>query len=432
MASRKVSVAIVGEDRLSGPLAGMRGSLSAFRASSEQAGQGLGRIGNLLGDMARQSVGATGPLGRLLEKVLEFGIGGGAFALLAGGVALAVGLFRKLGAEAEDASKKAQATIGGLNESADRRAGVPLREQIAETRLEIARLQQQLAKATPFARALGMTDELETRLARAKRAFMELGALASEANPMPEITATAPKAPTREELLGDKPLPGETREQTARRLAEFYGEGMMPGGVTAPGSKPLEIQKFDTTDQLDPAAWLEFGDAASGSISSVNAELENLSINLGEMQSGFLGVFEASVAGADDFAEATIGAVGKAIKGTARLMGREQFAKGAAKLAEGIFPPNPAAILSGLKHIAAGSLFMALAGGGGGSPGGGGGLGSGQFTRDQRALAEGRNVPRTLTLRRGYIRTDDPDVQDFFRDLLGGADNRDVTLRYTG
>jgi hypothetical protein len=57
-------------------------------------------------------------------------------------------------------------------------------------------------------------------------------------------------------------------------------------------------------------------------------------------------------------------------------MSQYHFAQAAGKLAEGLWPPNPAALLSAGKHVIAGGLFAALpglarAGGAGGGAGGG-------------------------------------------------------------
>lgn len=54
-----------------------------------------------------------------------------------------------------------------------------------------------------------------------------------------------------------------------------------------------------------------------------------------------------------------------------------EMALGTAAIASGIWPPNPAAIASGLKHFAAAALFKAIPGvvAGGGASGGGGGVG---------------------------------------------------------
>lgn len=116
----------------------------------------------------------------------------------------------------------------------------------------------------------------------------------------------------------------------------------------------------------------------------------------------------------------------KAVGIIAKVEGAVAIAKGAVKVAESIWPFNPAGLASGLKMIATGTQLAALGGGGGGgaaSTGGGGSQGSAGYERNQAALAQARARPPVIILQKGFIRTDDPDFQDFIRDVQGaGAD----------
>ncbi len=86
--------------------------------------------------------------------------------------------------------------------------------------------------------------------------------------------------------------------------------------------------------------------------------------------SGFQGA--AGVWGAA--AEAARGAGGAIVEAFTAGQAEKEMAMGAAAIASGIWPPNPAAIASGLQHFAAAALFRAIPGAvaGGGSRGGGG------------------------------------------------------------
>ena len=86
----------------------------------------------------------------------------------------------------------------------------------------------------------------------------------------------------------------------------------------------------------------------------------------------------AAIGGGANIFKSVGNAVKQSVAESAAAEGRLEFARGAAKIALGIFPPNPAAIASGLKHFAAGAAFSAiggaLGGGGGRGVGGGGGF----------------------------------------------------------
>ena len=103
------------------------------------------------------------------------------------------------------------------------------------------------------------------------------------------------------------------------------------------------------------------------------------------MTRAFQGFFEATGVGFAGTREVWA-AAGEAARGvgasivSAMVSGRveTEMALGTAALASGLWPPNPAAIASGLKHFAAAALFKAIPGViGGGGGGGGGGLGGG-------------------------------------------------------
>jgi hypothetical protein len=102
-----------------------------------------------------------------------------------------------------------------------------------------------------------------------------------------------------------------------------------------------------------------------------------------EFSDGVKQGFDEAGEAANGFAAGMAAGIINGIKAAAQFKAGEQIAEGTAKLAAGIWPPNPAALLAAGKHFAAAALFSALGGAagkvanavaGGSSSGGGGSI----------------------------------------------------------
>lgn len=414
----EVALRIVADDQAQAVVARTERSIGQLGASNARLGvsgqaaaAGISKASNAITNLAGDAVGANNKVANLVEGLLSAAVGGPVVTAVAAGIAVvtaALFYFDKQAREAREGwedylkslQKQSPLAVAGAQIDA-------LREKLAAPEFA-GGLYGRIFRAFGFGKS--RTENI-LELAGVEQAYAQMfesisDAAAKNGAKVATRTADAAEKALRDRIANDPTLRGYSLAKIAQ-----------------PARDDLKLRAFDTGDMLDPAEWVQFGDVAVDSLSRVNRALDDIGINLDTMKEGFLRSFEASIAGADNFADATIGAVGKAIKGTARMLGQEQFAKGAAKIAEGIFPPNPAAILSGLKHIAAGSLFMALAGGGGG--GGYGAGGGGGASRQQEDVARATNRPRTIVFpMHGFIRSDDPNFQDFLREAYAGGEAR--------
>lgn len=180
--------------------------------------------------------------------------------------------------------------------------------------------------------------------------------------------------------------------------------GSAPAG-TAPGAaQKLEDPIFRQldTEVLRMAAW--------------RMEMEKTREAAQEMGEGialsFQTFFETLASG-----QGGLQSAGKLIRGVAAetlkalVKGKVEYhmAEGVGKLASGMWPPNPLAIASALKHFAAAALFRALPGiVGGSSGGGGGGGGGGSFGAGGSTAAANQPTYPTKQEIHVYIDANDP------------------------
>jgi hypothetical protein len=148
----------------------------------------------------------------------------------------------------------------------------------------------------------------------------------------------------------------------------------------AAGPGLLEFQEFRIGRIDVPAIQLDT-EAAQAFLD----DLERKSRSVAEgMTDAFQMFFEANGRGFVDSAqmwgaavEAARGAGAAVVEAFTVGQAEKEMALGTAAIASGIWPPNPAAIASGLKHFAAAALFRAIPGAvAGGGSGGGGGFGA--------------------------------------------------------
>lgn len=177
-----------------------------------------------------------------------------------------------------------------------------------------------------------------------------------------------------------------------------------------------------TDEMRKQAAAAEAAAVANKTLAESFLEVQSKTLLVGEAIGAINGSLLASIPGFGAVAKAATKAIGI----VAKIEGGIAIAQGAVKLAKSIFPFNPAEAASGLKMIQTGRQLTSLGGGGGGaaSTGGGGSASSSGYGRSQSELAAARAKPRVIILRKGYVRTDDPDFQDFIRDLTTAGDDR--------
>ena len=208
------------------------------------------------------------------------------------------------------------------------------------------------------------------------------------------------------------------------------------------GSMTPSGARYDAMDAY--AAGLE---KVLGPLGDVLTSSQELHATLGEMAglaSGELtdaystffaqmGTGEATMAG---FGKATV----KALAGAAVSEGKLGMAKGFAKIAEGLFPPNPPLLASGAKMVATNAALIALASalsGGGGGPassrggyGGSGSLSGAQVAQTGQAVAARGTLTVTMP-RNAILRADSPEWQEFMAETMKQGQGRNVEFRYT-
>lgn len=419
MAGREVKVVISADDQASGPLGKVAGNIRSFRDASEHAGQGLGRINNILGDMAREAIGATGPLGRIGEKLLEFGLGGGLFGLFAAGAVLIVKFFTDMG----EAAKKAREETDGLIESLKKASPAGQHdERVKQLKLlndEIARQRAELDQSrNPFAFALKSKEEVDALNASlAYNIYLRNRLLTVGALNLPDLET------------------GETPDQKAARLKreafiqqQFDASAL---GIKNAGGP----QVVGGGGRVEPRS-SGLGGVDPGELPKTLEETTAGALSLHEAFSLIGEVTPAVAEGLDAINNSLLGSIPgfgivakaaqKAVQIVAKVEGAIAIAKGAVKLAESIWPFNPAGIASGTKMIAEGSKLAALGGGSGGGGGSYGGGGGGQaFTGSVQAAQQTQRDTIEVMLP-PIIPTTDPGVQDWLADVIRNAGGRNV------
>ncbi len=436
MAQRNVSVRLTTQDDASGPITSVGQRLRLLRDVSEDAGRGMGRITNILGDMGREAIGATGPLGRLGEKLLEFGIGGGAVGLIAAGIA-AIGLaYRKLTEDARKAREETEKFVASsfaVSEAGKRESARANLEQLVATVRDLqAQLDENATTVNNLGPAFGLSVEKVKQLTeQLRKARLALTGRPGDAVDLGEIVVSG-AAPKRGPTEADKATARNLARQREERLAAGGGGNLIGTGGSIQGGGVPDILAGASPELRAQADAAEAAAAGVNHLRDAYQGAGETLLAVGEGLQAINGSLLGSIPG--------FGAVSKAASKAAGLIAKVEgtvaIAKGSVKIAESIFPFNPAGLASGVQTVAAGTRLAALGGGsgggGGGSRGGGGGLAPDQAARNQRELAAARAQRPSVTLKRGYVRTDDPDFQDFVLELIRNGGGRDSDLSYTG
>jgi hypothetical protein len=221
--------------------------------------------------------------------------------------------------------------------------------------------------------------------------------------------------------LGDSNLRGD-------QVPDFL-KGQRPGGLPA------------GTGQNDLSFAGAFAEAIAP-LRELNREIETTDQLLGRLtgetlvalRDGFAASFEAIGRGGkvfDGLAKAAMKPLIEEARGYAKI----QIGKGLIKLKEGIWPPNPAALLSGAGMVAAGGALLATIGavsnggglsGGGGGFGAGGGLAPGRFERDGERVNASRGTLTVVWPRDAFVDPSNPGFQRMIAETIQFAVERRV------
>ena len=314
----------------------------------------------------------------------------------------------------------------------ERRNRLALQDRIAGSSLRIRReLQEQIETSLLVEEGIftisGQVEAAELARAAALIARTDAQNLANAASErQAEIDATLSRARTG--------ATGGIRDVDGAAPG-IRGPGTLPGQIQPPSTEGLSgtssalldfrLGFFEATEQLG-----EFETQTR----SVEEALGSLAGGaLVNFQDGFVEAFEAIGTG-----EAVFASLGKAVKRSladaATSEAKIEVARGVAKLAAGLFPPNPAAFASAAQHFAAAALFGAAAGAIGGTrqaqPGGGGVGGRGPISDSsiQQVQGVGGLPPSKLIIQGSLLDMSDPAQADALGEALSTLAGRRIIV----
>jgi hypothetical protein len=175
----------------------------------------------------------------------------------------------------------------------------------------------------------------------------------------------------------------EAAQKEARRQADLKSKIQFGAGGLAGGFQPLP------TPTLDPVPV----QTSLEKIAATAYETEyEITAGVQRVTDAFIYAFETIADGSASLGQAFAGIGLEIVAGLTEGMAQYHFAQAAGKLAEGLWPPNPAALGSAAQHAVAGGLFAALTGLAR-SKARGGGRGGGGMARGGSAAALAR-APR--------------------------------------
>lgn len=406
--SQQLAMEIVAKDLATATLQRVNANVENFTRTAARAergsfqfGEGLKKAANAVNGLAGDMLGLNSKVGRMAEGLLAFAGGGALVTAVALGITAVGAAVKLLRVEVESSTKATDELAKSWSATFDQIASKTLGG------LEAQRAQIQARFTFHSTQYLtNRTKEVQDQLAEDSKALQAINGAIEE--------------------LRRKMAEDAAKRAAARRLETPEGPGL-PAKITGPGLEPLApLAAFPPgtiealTEEFKPLNEAVMQTAHSFSYwQGVMETVAQATTGIGE---GLIGLGEVVGGRFGDTAR-------KIIAPFAKIEGTYYIIKGLAKIADSLFPPNPAGLVSGSGMIARGRQLVSLAGGGasyGGAAGGGGagGLGPGQQTIAQQ------QGEVNVQLKKGYVDSTDPDFQDFLVETLRGAGNRRVTVTY--
>lgn len=372
------------------------------------AREGLGKFSNALTNLAGNMLGANNQVANMAEGLLSFAAGGVVVTAVAAGVAVVAAAVRFLGKDMREARKDTDAFLASLNPKS---ALATVGAEIDLLRDRITKRQAKIDRGLFFG-GTGAQAEDRARLAELETIYQQLYVGARQAA-----------------ITEGRQVAEQAAKDAAKSTLPEHTFGFALGQAkAAPPPEPLAVRR-DGSMQLTGEALASVLDATPPVITALD-EVRSVVLDLA---AGFM-TLGASIG--DTFAQAlasgdgvigSIKAVQRALAQQARTHGAYDAVASISALGRGLFG-DPTQFAAAAKLAASSAAWFALSGvlGGGGGGGGarvagGGAAGAGSTREQRREFAEATSRPRTIVLNRGFIRSDDPDFQDFLREATGYA-----------
>lgn len=432
MADQQLAMEIVARDlatatlqKVDGALLSLARSQGTATAATQRATVasgdfrvGLSKASNAITNLAGDALGANNKVANLAEGLLSMVAGGAVVTGVAAGITLVAGALFYFSKQAREAKAAYDAYLESLTK---------------DTPLAIVGAQLDAMREKVGGMEVGLAFRQED-IDAAKR---ELAALEAQYQSL-----LAGFAPGRQEARDDA---AKARAKEAERLAREADKNAILNGIRNPMGNlpaipapqnttgivadPIGLRTGDFTAQLPAPEAIDGVAASVGGLSDVFADLGNsmgfvadATIGIGE---GLMGLGEIVGGGFGETAK-------KLIAPFAKIEGAYFTIKGLAKIAESIFPPNPAGLASGTGMVARGRQLLALGGGGGsvgGVSGASVGAGSGQSARDSaRTTAERQGTVTVVWPRDAFANPADPRFQEMFAETIRRAGGRNITF----
>lgn len=411
MANQQLALEIVAKDLATATLAKVDAALldvarrqgsvtAATNAATTSTGNfrsGLTKAGNALNNLAGDLLGVNNKVANMAEGLLEFAVGGAVVTAAALGitaVAAAVKYFRVEVASSLTATDELAKRWSSAFEDMRRKT----REGLEQERT----LLQQRFTFLSTIYLTNRTQAIKDQLAETAAGLQAITKALDDLNKR----ASGPAAPL---------LTGETATKTGDITGKLFGGPKGPAeipGLRLEGAFTAIIPEVQTAGAVftDFVTTLEKVEQQMGFIADATTGIGEAFAGLGEIVGGGFGQTAK-----------------KLLAPFMKIEGTYFVIKGLAKIADSLFPPNPAGLASGSGMVARGRQLLSLAGGG--AVGAGGGAGAGSAARSEtRQAAETRGTVTVQLPRDAYVHSGDPKFQEFIAETLRRATGRNVVV----
>ena len=484
------------EQRASQTTAKMNASFTNLSKSTAKPIKGIDGLKSSLGTLAAQSAGVPGPLGAVTNALLQMGPSSRTIIGVVAGVGLVATVYDKLTEKAREAKRRtddliasilkipgAQETADLLKRQRDSLEGIQraqsviastsamldepgmrtaresaikdLKEKTKEYNESTRALNENTIANLTAAASVGVLTDSERKQAELQVSYLKNRLAATK--DLQERTKYAKELGTLQDALNKKDKDSATKTtKTGRpdidpfdfdpRLANPNAIDQKAAAAKSVGDikrntdfvQPI-IPPVDHSTNFDKVfnSFSSRFDELTEGLTNVGSVGEEVGKSLADAFAGFgltLGdAFDAVGQGANVFGSLAKAAK-KAVGDAAGAEGQKYILSGFAKIKDAIWPPNPAALASGLGLVAAGGALKAFgsklgggASGGAGASGGTGGAGSGNGTSATNN-PETRQRQTTFIFD-GFPSPHDPHFQDWFAASIGEVTNQRILVR---